>query len=416
MIRRDLAVALAGIGGGQALLFLAMPFLARAFGPAAFGSYAVVVSIAGVLSIVAALRFDLAIVSATDEDVPALTRAAFVLPLVVVPAALCFLAVVLASPWGEALPFASGALPAIGAIAVLQGLALVGAALGTRLGAFSTVAAMKILQPAGFALTALFLLHDLEMAMAVGWLIAMLASVRLFRGIPLARGWSRSWATSKRMWRFAALSSPMAVLDALALALPLLVIAASFGDEAAGNYSQVQRLIGAPLTLLAMAASQVFMKYAGDRLRKGQAVMPLLARFALFMAMLDVLVLIAVILVGDPLLRLLVGPGWRTDTMFLILALLPIVFRVIASPVSSVLILTHRLWELAAWQLGYFLTTAATLFAAARWLDFEGLLIALAINEFLLYTIYLLLSARAARHPPREVADAELRILTESGN
>lgn len=399
MIRRDLGVALAGIGGGQLLLLIAMPFLARAFGPAAFGTFAVVVAIAGVIATVAALRLDLAVVSATDDDLHALTRAGFLLPILVVPSAIALLALGNATPWGSALLFDQRSLLLIGLIALFQGLAMVGAALGTRLGAFPTVAAMKILQPLGFALTALFVIRELSLSMAAGWMIALLVSARLLRGTPVTRGWRESWNATKRMWRFPAISMPMALLDALALALPLLVIAASFGDEAAGNYSQVQRLIGAPLTLLAMAGGQVFVKYAGDRFRAAEPVTPLIGRFVSLMGGLACVVLLAVVLVGDPLLQWLIGEEWRTDTGFLVLALLPLIFRVIASPVSSVLILTHRISVLGAWQFSYFLTTGATVFAAAHWLDFEGLLLALVINELVLYGIYLTLSVRAARKP-----------------
>jgi O-antigen/teichoic acid export membrane protein len=224
------------------------------------------------------------------------------------------------------------------------------------------------------------------------------------RKIVLTRGWRESREAVRRMWRFPAISAPMALLDTLALAMPLLVIASSFGDQAAGNYAQVQRLIGAPLVLVATAGGQVFLKYAGDRFRAAESVMPLIRRFVLYMAGLAVLVLIAVALVGQPLLRMLIGNQWRTDTGFLVLALLPVICRVIGSPVSSVLILTHRLTALATWQICYFVTTAATLFAGARWLDFEGLLAALAINEFLLYGAYLSLSIHSARQAVGEAA------------
>lgn len=399
VIRRDLLVALGGIGGGHLLLLIAMPFLARAFGPSSFGTFAVVVSIAGIIATVAALRFDLAVVSAADEDVNALTRSSFLLPIFVVPLALTVLAFGLALPWGSAMPFDLNELLLIGPIALFQGLALVGMALGTRLGAFPTVAAMKILQPTAFALTALLVIKELSLAMAVGWAVACLVAIRLVWRVPFLRGWRSSWRITKRLWRFPAISMPMALLDALALALPLLVIASSYGDEAAGNYSQVQRLLGAPLALVAMAGSQVFMKYAGDHFRAAEPVTPLIRRFAFAMGGLASGVLIAVILIGDPLLQLLIGNEWRTDTGFLLLALLPVIFRVIASPVSSVLILTHRLSLLGAWQSSYFVTTAATLFLASRWLDFEGLLMALVVNELVLYGIYLALSVRAARHP-----------------
>jgi O-antigen/teichoic acid export membrane protein len=205
------------------------------------------------------------------------------------------------------------------------------------------------------------------------------------------------------MWRFPTISMPMALLDALALALPVLVMASAFGDQTAGNFSQVQRLIGAPLVLIATASSQVFMKYAGDKLRASQPVIPLIFKFLSIMSGLSLVVLVAVAVFGQSLLNFLLGDEWRTDTGFLLLVLLPVIFRVIASPISSVLILAHRIPLLAKWQTSYFVTTGCTLIAGARWLDFEGFLVALAINELLMYGIYLFLSVGVARRSENSV-------------
>lgn len=403
MIRRDLLLALTGIGGGQILLLIAMPFLAREFGPSAFGTYSVIVAVAGVIATIAALRLDFAMISATDGDLHALTRVSFMLPFLVVPTVLVLLSLGLTMPGGDALPFDHSALPLIGMIALFQGLALVGAALGTRLGAFPTVAAMKIAQPLVFAITALFVIHELSVSMAFGWIAALLISLRSLRGISFVRGWRESRTAVRQMWRFPTISMPMALLDALALVLPVLVIASAFGDQTAGNFSQVQRLIGAPLVLIATASSQVFMKYAGDKLRASQPVIPLIYKFLFVMSGLSLVVLVAVAVFGQPLLNFLLGDEWRTDTGFLLLVLLPVIFRVVASPISSVLILAHRIPLLAKWQTSYFVTTACTLIAGARWLEFEGFLMALAINELLMYGIYLFLSVRVARRSENSV-------------
>ena len=54
------------------------------------------------------------------------------------------------------------------------------------------------------------------------------------------------------------------------------------------------------------------------------------------------------------------------------------------------------------------MTTACTLIAGARWLEFEGFLMALAINELLMYGIYLFLSVRVARRSENSVPMATL--------
>lgn len=397
MIRRDLFLTMFGIGAGQAVLLLATPFLARMYGPEVLGDWSVIVTVAGIVATIAALRMDLAVSSAVEADVAPLTRASLVLPFIVVPLAVGFLAAALRLPMAAVAPFGLGDLPMVGLIALFQGLVLVGSGLSTRFGAFRTLAAIKIAQPLVFAITALLLIRDLPLAMAIGWAAALLVALASIRQVPLHRGWRDTSDAFRRRWRFPAISAPMALLDVLSLSLPLLVIASAFGDAAAGNYSQVQRLIGAPLVLVATAGGQIFLKHAGDRVRAGLSIMPLFWRIVLTMAGLAIAVSLTVAIIGDPALRLLFGPGWRTDTGFLLLALLPVLWRVIASPVSSVLILTDRLGILGWWQVSYFLITAATLLAAARLLRFEETLAALAVSEFVMYGAYLFLSIRAAR-------------------
>lgn len=397
MIRRDLFLTMFGIGAGQFILLLATPLLARAYGPAAFGTYSVIVAVAGIVATVAALRIDLALSGAADEDVLSLTRASMALPFLVVPTAIAILALSLQLGLGRWAPFTASDLPIIGLIALFQGLVLVGSGLSTRLGAFRTLAAMKIVQPLVFATVALLLLRNLELAMAIGWMAALVAAAISLRRVPLHRGWPETASAFRRAWRFPAISAPMAILDVMALSLPILFIAAAFGERAVGNYSQVQRLIGAPLVLVATAGGQVFLKYAGDQLRAGMPVMPLVRRLLLSMSALVLLVVVAVALLGQMALHLLIGPDWRTDTPFLLLALLPVLWRVIASPISPILILTNRIAMTGAWQISYFIMTAVTAFLASRSLGFEGTLIALAASDFLMYGAYLILSVKAAR-------------------
>jgi O-antigen/teichoic acid export membrane protein len=401
MIRRDLLTTLTGIGAGQLVLLVATPLLARAYGPHAFGVYSVIVAVSGVIATVAALRLDLAVTSARDEDVLPLARAALLLPLLVVPLAAAILSAVLVLPIARNWSFGATDMPAIALIAIPQGLCLAASGLATRRGRFRTTAVMRIAQPLVFATLALTIVRHLAWAMAAGWVAALVAALPALRDV-VARGVSRTiWPTIRREWRFPMISAPVALLDVLALALPLLFIAATFGEANAGNYAQVQRLVGAPLSMASVAVSQVFFKYAGDRFRADQPLIRLIRGVVLAMGGLACAVLLAIAAIGHPVLQWLVGPGWRTDTGFLILALCPVLCRVIASPVSTTLIVTGRLATIGKWQASYFVATFCTLYLAQRWLSFDGMLALFACSEFIMYAAYLLLSVRAAMDAAR---------------
>lgn len=396
MIRRDLSLSLIGIGAGQLIMFAATPFLARIYTPAEFGAFSVNYAVAGVIATVAALRLDLALSGARDEEVADFARLSFVLPLVVVPVSTLALWALVHSPVARILPFGWGDVAYIAAIGFLQGLSFVGAAIATRTGRFQLFAAIKILQPLVFAFLALLVLDDLSASMAIGALAAALAILPAIRSLGVAFRGKIALAPLRTAWRFPAISAPMALLDVLALAMPVLVITSAFGEQASGNYAQVQRLIGAPLVLAAMAGGHVFLKHAGDRFRSGVPVMPLYRRFVLVMTGFALAVFLVLVLAGEEIVGFLVGPNWRTDTPFLLLVVLPVLWRVVASPVSHAMVLTNRIGAQGIWQALYFIGTAAMLIVGASLVPLDTLLAVFAVSEFVFYGAYLGLSAYAA--------------------
>lgn len=77
---RSVAVLAGGTAAGQAIVVLASPIITRLYTPEDFGVLAVYSSLLGILSTVAALRYELAIpLSEKDEDAAALLKIAMFL-------------------------------------------------------------------------------------------------------------------------------------------------------------------------------------------------------------------------------------------------------------------------------------------------------------------------------------------------
>ena len=395
-MRKDFLINSVGIAGGQAVVLIATPFLARLYSPREFGVYAAVVAASGVVANIASLRFDAAIPAVPDEDVKPLFHLALVLSFFVSIGAVTAIGFLSANFDAVAEKIAVP-LGWVGVVAALLGAANVCQAQFTRSGAFAWSATLKVVQPVVFSTVALSAVVGLNGALATAWFFALLAGVigcrRCFSGIRL----NRSIAVARKAWRYPLLSSPMALLDSVSLALPIFFIVASFGNENAGNYSQVQRLIAAPLILFGLAAGQVFFKYAGDRYRQHLPVEPLLRKtvgslFALAAALVSVAWVI-----GEPLMGWILGGGWRTDRYFLLLAMAPVTFRMIVSPVSSLFLVANRIGLLGVWQGAYFLVTFVALGYASKNLTFIQFLSVFAITEFVMYLTYLAFAVMIAR-------------------
>lgn len=396
-MRRDFLVTAFGIAGGQAIVLMATPILARIYTPADFGVYAAVMVAASVIATVASVRFEVAIPAVATEDVRPLFRLAIVLPFFICSAAV--LLVMAISQFSELAASFFGNVPlwSVWLVAMLQGMVAVTLALCTRTGSFGQSAAIRVLQPIGFATTGMAKGVGLNGALALGWLVALIAGLHASRSALRSFNWKESIGAAQRSWKYPVLSVPVALLDTLAVALPIVFIVAAYGSSDAGSYSQVQRLMGAPLVLSGMAVAQVFYKHAGDRFRARQSIAPIMWRVVAGLLFVALALLALTVAVGEGLMGLLLGTGWRTDTGFIVLSLAPVLSRMVVSPVSSVFLVVERLGILAFWQVTYFIVTLVVLTAAKDCLDLEGFLLVFACNEFFMYGLYLALAAVVVR-------------------
>ncbi|MDB5795814.1 MAG: polysaccharide biosynthesis protein [Noviherbaspirillum sp.] len=396
---RNTLVNAAGIAGGQLIVLLAMPVLARKYSPAEFGVYASLVAVSSVTATAACMRFDVALPATTDGETPALYRLGVLACLI----SLCIgvLAVWLGlyrlSFWPQVLSNASLALLAV-VVGTLQGLLFVFTGTLVRQGSFLHTAMLRIIQPASFIAVALMAVPlGLPVAFAIGVVTAVALGLLFSRRYLLAPARYGLRQAVQRYWEYPVISLPTAVLDTVALSLPLLFIVQHYGAAAGGNYSQVQRLAAAPLLLCAVAISQVFYKHAGDVVRSGHSARPLLWKTVKALSTVGAGLIAIAILMGEPLLTAFLGTAWRTDTIYLLLILLPAVIRTCVAPITTVFLITKQVRLCAAWQVTYAAVTFAVLSYASTHLPLEGLLICAMAGDFAMYAIYLWLADLAIR-------------------
>jgi O-antigen/teichoic acid export membrane protein len=392
-----------GIVGGQLLVLIATPVLARQYTPADFGVYAAVVAVSGVIATSVVLRFDVALPSTLDGETPAMYRlGVFVcVASLLVGMLLVALGVHRLLPLTPSLDVTSVALLTTVAGA-LQGLLLLFTAALVRRGCFPHTAVLRIVQPLAFIAVALFSIPG-------GLPVAFAAGVLTTAAIGFALSWRHLVQPAshgirqiaRKYWEYPLISLPPAVLDTLALSMPLLFIVQHFGEGAAGNYSQVQRFVAAPLLLCAAAISQVFYKHAGDAARAGKSTRPLMWRTVRTLLLAGSAIVVLVALIGEPVLSLLLGKGWRTDSHYLLLILLPAVFRVSVSPITTIFMLARQVRLGALWQVIYAAATWSVLNYVSARSDIDGLLVAVLINEFVMYGLHLWMADLAVRRLDR---------------
>lgn len=393
----------AGIAIAQLLVLFATPLLARKYSLAEFGIYASLVAVGNVFAHGAALRFDAALPSVENGEIAPVYRLGLLSCLFTLLLGLGAVSLGLHRhiPWPQ--PLSTMGLAFLCVIGgTLQGLTIISNGALIRRGRFLQIALLRISQQACYITFAM-------LAVPGGLPVAFIIGLATTATLGLAMSWRQAFAPANlsirravhKFWEYPVINMPMSILDTMTLAMPLLFIVQYHGEAAAGNYSQVQRLAAAPLILCASAIAQVFYKHAGDVARSGQSPRALMWKTVRGLSLIGITLILLVALFGEPAFALFLGKGWRTDSYYLLLVLLPAIFRVNVSPITSIFMVTEQIRLGALWQLMYAATTWSMLSYAGPRLSLDGLLLAVLVNELMLFALYLWMADVAVRRHER---------------
>jgi len=414
---KNVVTVLAGATGAQALPMLVAPLLTRLCTPAEMGTFSVWLGVIAVTSIVATLRFEAAMVLDHGER----------------QQGLCFRVVAWSATW-LALALTAGTIAArllgLQALADMSWLEMLTIGAGTWLTAtgqlvlsyaashnlFGAAAKTKIVQAGTIALCQLALLYaGLDSAgLLLGQLIGLCAGLAAARWLltpPMARfafmldREQRAYLVRHRdFWRY---SLPSSLLNAVVSQLPLFMIGMHHGVWAAGLFALTQRVLSAPISLIASSVLEVFKRQSVVEFQSAgncRASYRATFRTLLLLALGPSLILF---LFSPQLFSWIFGAEWRpAGELARILA--PLYFlNFLASPLSYVFSVVGRQKMELRWQVALFAMTL-TVFLAP--LSLQESLLAYAVGRSGLYVLYLCMSywcaanARAPRAPPARYA------------
>jgi O-antigen/teichoic acid export membrane protein len=354
-LRRAVAVLAGGNVVAVTTVALGYPIVSRLYTPAEFGQFAAAIALLSLVLTVTCLTYDRAVPLPEDDRTAG--------DLVI----LCLLATLVISALSAAIMLTAGerlleVFDATGLsqywwllfVAQLAGgvtLALTGWAIRFR--GFRQLATSRISQSivtvsvqvaagaAGAATSGLLagdaLGRTTQSARLSGAAAAKL--VRAVSGTSIAR---LRWA-ARRYRRFPLLGSWPSLINAIGFEAPLLLVVAFYGAHTGGLFAFAQRLIGAPVALLVLAVSQVFVAEAADRVRTGSADLGALFRRTLRQLVLVVVpLMLALAIAAELLVGTVFGQEWHeAGTYVLILAPL-YTMQLVSSPFTGTLDVLER--------------------------------------------------------------------------
>jgi O-antigen/teichoic acid export membrane protein len=198
----------------------------------------------------------------------------------------------------------------------------------------------------------------------------------------------------RALWHF---TLPSNLLNAAVGQLPLLIIGARHGAMAAGLFALTQRVLAAPISLLAASVLEVFKRESVRQYQElGNCRRAYVHALRVLLA-LGVAPALLLWVAAPALFGFAFGADWR-GAGDLAQLLAPLFFlNFVASPLSYVFFVAGRQKIELLWQVALFVVTVAA-FAAP--LTLRANVLAYTIGYSLLYLVYLQLSYRYARNRP----------------
>lgn len=319
---RGVTVLAGGAALGQAVTVLASPILTRLYGPDDFGVMAVYVSLLSIFSVIASLRYQLAI-PLPEKDEEAANVLALSLGIVLLMSAFVGVGV-----WF----FAEQIIGWVNAPALRPYLWLLPVGMGmvgtykvfnywaVRKQAFARIARTKINQGLGSVFTqiGLGLLKLGPIGLLVGQIVGQAAGTTTLATLAwkqdakalkvvTPRGMCRM---ASRYRRFPLFSSWSGVLNTLSVQVPTLMLSFFFGSAITGLYALSHRVMSLPLQLIGQAIAQVFFPTAVEAHRKGSIATTTEAIFKR-LVLIGIPALLLTGLAAPELFAVIFGKEWR---------------------------------------------------------------------------------------------------------
>lgn len=395
---RSVGSVLSGTLVAQLIPIAGTLVVARIFDPAAFGVFSAWLGGVLFLAVVLSCRFETSLAVVPDGQ-PRRSGVALTLVTIaltsLIAAALVWLAALVKLEALNRLPVALlvSAVPTAALIAVSQTLQNWAAADGR----YRHLTFMRIAQAGSIVLLQIgigMLWPDatgLGVAYLAGTLFGLIVGIvvmplQVTRSPGLRRQLFAFWRGYRN---FPLYSLPADAVNAAAAQLPLLVVAARFGSEAAGLLAMAMRMLGAPMSLLAASVLDVFKRHAGKAYReRGECRAEYVHAFKILLVV-AVAAAVAIAFGAEPVFAAVFGEMWLGAGTMALWLLPRFAIGFVASPLSYMVYVAGKQHLDLIWQLTLLGMTLATLLLidSAQWA-----LISYGIGYGGLYLVYILMS------------------------
>lgn len=188
---------------------------------------------------------------------------------------------------------------------------------------------------------------------------------------------------------FAIFSFPGELIRTLATSVPIMVLAAYFGNLVVGNYNQAQRIIFAPLSTAGYAVADVYRQQAAIEWNTNEECSRIFRQVFWLIVIIFSPIYLLIWIYSPDFIPFILGPQWTIAGNFARI-LIPLAFlSLMATILGRTNSIAHKLKEDAIWQIAYLFIITISLLYGSESGDVNNALALFTLFSSLFYIIYI---------------------------
>ncbi len=381
---RNVVTVAGGAALSQAITMAFSPLLTRLYSPEIYGIQGIFMSIAGILSAVAAMTYPVAIVLPKhDSEAKGLVKLSFKIGIatsLLMVSSLFFFPEIILLLHAEKISAFIFFIPVYMLFAVASSIINQWA---IRKKAFTLSAKVKVWQSfltgttkacVGFVYpSAIVLIFANVFGLLLGVVIMFFGLGKIAKSnlsevkesVPYTPPLN-SWEIAKKYKDFPLYRAPHDLISTLSFSIPIIVLAASFGTGSVGYYSIAVAILGIPMTIIGASMMQVFYPRITEAIHHGEDAKRLLIKATSGLALTGLPVFIVVIIGGPTLFGFIFGVKWQMAGVYAQWLTILLFFQYINKPAVATIPALQLQKGLLIWELFSTVTKVMGLFIGCK--------------------------------------------------
>lgn len=185
--------------------------------------------------------------------------------------------------------------------------------------------------------------------------------------------------------------------DSFGIYLPIILISNIFSDTEAGFYTNTRNLLSIPLIFISRNVSQVLYERFVDRKNKGLTIYTEVKKLFIYMSLAVVPAFIILVVISPQLFAFIFGKEWGESGVYTQILALAYALRFLNGSLTVVFSVLERIKLASIWQVYFFIAISSLWLLKNQGLTIYEFLFALMAVEAVSYCIYLYLTFKICR-------------------